>query len=170
MAITGKNVTLVKTLFVTVLDGEVEQASLSVDLSEADSIIQHQLSLRNPCKASLLLTHRHARLQTRTHTHKKKLQMQIFKTDKSTFPLPPRLTHTYLLFFFFYGNTKGPVHWSSSLSIVCVPAELNITYQCCLKLTPVHQGLQSVWRHTVMCQEIHRKISSKPPGSSFMHK
>lgn len=101
MAITGNNVTLVKTLFVTVLDGEVEQASLSVDLSEADSIIQHQLSLRNPCKASLLLTHRHARLQTRTHTRKKKLQMQIFKTDKSTFPLPPRLTHTYLLFFFF---------------------------------------------------------------------
>lgn len=139
-----------------------------VDLSEADSIIQHQLSLRNPCKASLLLTHRHAGCK-HEHTHKKKnCRCKFLRLIKVHSPFP-LVSHTHICCFFM-GTQKGPVHWSSSLSIVCVPAELNITYQCCLKLTPVHQGLQSVWKSTVMCQEIHRKISSKPPGSSFMHK
>lgn len=82
--------------------GKVEQASLSVDLSEADSIIQHQLSLRNPCKASLLLTHRHARLQTRIHTHKKKnCRCKFLRLIKVHSPFP-LVSHTHICCFFFF--------------------------------------------------------------------
>lgn len=140
----------------------------SVVLSEADSIIQHQLNQRNP-KAVCCW---HILTQAANANAKKKeeiLAMQIFKSDKKYTLLPPPLTHRFAVVVRW--NTKGSIHWSFSLSIVYFPAELNITYQCLLKLTPVHQGLQSVCRHTVMCQEIHKKnlISSKSPGSCFIH-
>lgn len=127
----------------------------SVVLSEADSIIQHQLRQRNPkvvCCWHILTRAANA------NAKKKKeeiLAMQIFKSDKKCTLVPPPLTHIFAVVVMW--NTKGSIHWSFSHSIVYVPAELNITYQCLLKLTPVHQGPQSVCRHTVMCQEIHKK-------------
>lgn len=68
----------------------------TLDLSEADSIIQHQLSLRNPCKASLLLTHRDADCK-----HKKKNWCKFQRLIK-VHSLNPPLTQIFTSFFFFF--------------------------------------------------------------------